>query len=95
MSDGGQGVPVNHGTRIRVAGTDVHRIKVGVVIKDGFLRDALGQQAQDEFHRNSHVADDRLAAEDVGPGGDAFEQVFFRVIGQSSAMLGFRAGVAL
>ena len=41
------------------------------------VSNALGQQAQDELHRNSHVADDRFAAEYVGSGGDTLEEVLF------------------
>ena len=36
---------------------------------------ALRQQAQDELHRDSHVADDGLAAEDIRASGDASEQI--------------------
>ena len=50
------------------AGADVVRLQAGVVVQNVLLSNALGQQAQDQFHRYAHIADDGLAAEYVRAG---------------------------
>ena len=53
------------------AGLDILRLQHRVFLKNRFRGVAGGQHSEDVFHGDSHVADDRLAAEDVGAHGDS------------------------
>ena len=70
------GVPGDHRVRVRSAGSHVVEFKVGIVVQNVLGRDPLRQQAEDEFHRDSHVSDDRLPAKDIRPRGDPSEQLY-------------------
>ena len=65
LSRGRQSGSPNESVRIGGAGADIVRLETGIIVQDGFRRNALRQQAQDQFHRYAHVADDGLAPEHV------------------------------
>ena len=60
-------MPEQDNDRVRIGGAsaDIVRLKAGIIVEDVFRGDALRQQAQDEFHQDSHVPDDGLASEHV------------------------------
>ena len=59
-------------------GLDVLRLQHWVFIKDHFRGIAGRQHSQDVLHGDSHVADDWLAAEDVGAHGNPVHQLGMR-----------------
>ena len=63
-----QGVSRYDGVGIGDAGEDVFLFEVRVVVHEFLVGGSLAQQAQDKLDGDSHVPDDRLAVEDVGPG---------------------------
>ena len=60
------------------AGLDVLGLELGVLLEIRFDGVAGGQHTEHVFHGDSHVADDWLAAEDVGAHRYPFEQIGVR-----------------
>ena len=58
-------------------GPDILGIKVGILPEDGLGRVPRRQHSQDMLHRDPHVTDDRLAAEDIGANDDPIKQFGF------------------
>ena len=53
--------------------SDIFRQQARVIFENGLVGFTLGQQAQDEFHRDTHTSNDWLPAEDGRIAGDPDE----------------------
>ena len=65
---------------IRSAGADIIQLEVRVVVQNILRGNSLSQQAEDEFNRDSHVADNRLSAKTSGRAVMRFSRSLFVVI---------------
>ena len=73
-----QCVSGDHCMRVSCAGAYVFKFQVRVINQDCIRRNALCQQTQNEFHRDSHVANNRLSTENVLASSYTPQQITFR-----------------